>query len=435
MEFGSPARLFPVLAETNRERRVTSIFLAVLTQVPPLATEILASLGQRVGTRTRISTFTEVVLKEKTDQDCRPDGLIVLESGSRRWTALVETKIAKNDLSDDQVVRYVELARANGVDAVITISNQFVSRADHSPVSVPKKLLRKTELFHWSWSWLATQCELLSLQGSVEDAEQSFLMDELMEFLGHPSTGVERFTQMGSEWKGLVQAVSNETVLKRTSPEVEEAVACWYAEERDLSLHLSTFIGTAVKARIERKYSDDPELRARIAAQTLVDTQILSSTFQVPNLALDINVVANLGLRTFSASMTLKAPTDRKSTKARVNWLLRMLPKDDERLLVSGLWPGRVAPTTKCVGELRADPTVLQADNPDLVPHGFEVKLVERTGARFSGRKTFIEDLEAVVPEFYELAAAHLRAWQPGPPQPVKKASMEDVEVEEEGAE
>ncbi|OBY24792.1 hypothetical protein [Leisingera sp. JC1] len=429
VEFGAPARLFPALAETNRERRVTSIFLAVLAQVHPMAVEVLSSVGQRVGVRTKISTFTEVVLKEKTGNNCRPDGLIVLETGSRRWSALVETKIARNELTEEQVTKYIELARANGVDAVITVSNQFVSRADHSPVPVSKKLLRKTDLFHWSWSWLATQCELLSLQDGVEDAEQMFLMRELMEFLDHPSTGVERFTQMGPEWKSLVQSVSNETVLKRTSPEVEEAVACWHAEERDLSLHLSTNIKTAVSVKIERKLRDDPGLRAREAAQALVENRTLTSIFQVPNLAGDINVVANLGLRTISASMVLKAPGDRKSTKARINWVLRMLPEDDERLLLSALWPGRVSPTTRSVAELRTDPLLLQTDNPDLVPHSFEVKLVERTGARFSGRKTFIEDLEVIVPKFYELAAAHLRAWQPAPPQPIKKVTLEEGET------
>ena len=70
--------------------------------------------------------------------------------------------------------RYVEMAKANGIDAVITISNEFVARANHSPVSIPKNLLRKTGLYHWSWTWLATQCEILAVQNAVEDQEQTF---------------------------------------------------------------------------------------------------------------------------------------------------------------------------------------------------------------------------------------------------------------------
>ncbi len=34
---GEPARLFPILADTSREKRMASIFLSLLPQIPPLA--------------------------------------------------------------------------------------------------------------------------------------------------------------------------------------------------------------------------------------------------------------------------------------------------------------------------------------------------------------------------------------------------------------
>ncbi|CAM4034859.1 hypothetical protein [Palleronia rufa] len=61
---GDEARLFPILAETSKEKRVASIFLAVMTQIPALAEELLSTVGIRVGKRTRVRAFTEVVLKE-----------------------------------------------------------------------------------------------------------------------------------------------------------------------------------------------------------------------------------------------------------------------------------------------------------------------------------------------------------------------------------
>lgn len=42
------------------------------------------------------------------------------------------------------------------------------------------------------------------------------------------------------------------------------------------------------------------------------------------------------------------------------------------------------------------------------------------SGARFAGRKTFIEDLERLLPEFYALVAVNLKTWQAPPPKPVK---------------
>ena len=69
---------------------------------------------------------------------------------------------------------------------------------------------------------------------------------------------------------------------------------------------------------------------------------------------------------------------------------------------------------------------VIQNDNPDAAPHSFEVLLVENLGKRFSGRRTFIEDVERIVPSFYDLVGVNLKAWQAAPPKPVKSRNEPD---------
>ena len=76
----------------------------------------------------------------------------------------------------------------------------------------------------------------------------------------------------------------------------------------------------------------------------------------------DITIRADLARRTLTVSMALKARTDRKSTRARLNWLLGMLKTDDPRLRVQAYWPGRAAPTSESVSALREDPGRLQWD-------------------------------------------------------------------------
>lgn len=428
---GEPARLIPVLADTNREQRIASIFLSLLPQIPSLAEEVLSTVGIRVGKRTKIDAFAEVVLKEADSTKNRPDGLLILSTGKNSWSALIEAKIGTAKLEAEQVTRYVEMARTNGIDAVITISNEFVTRADHSPVTVPKTLLRKVCLYHWSWTWIATQCEILAYKGAVEDTEQAFLLNEIRRFFNHPGTGVYRFTQMGKSWKDLNQAITNDAALKKSAPEIEEGVACWIEEERDLCLQLSRHVGEPVETIVERKLKGDPAGRLKYGIDNLVKDRCLSSTYRIPDSAADIEVKADLALRTVSACMRLKAPQDRKSTKARVNWLLRMLKEDDPRVLVLAHWPGRAAATDATLTQLREEPDVLQSENRDATPHTFEIRLVERLGKRFAGSRTFIEDLERIVPEFYDLVGQHLRAWQPPPPKPIKPRNLEDVEITE----
>lgn len=341
LKSGHPARLFPDLAASNRENRMTSIFLALVPQIPELASVIFGSIGQRIGKRTTIQAWTEVVFRQGGSGGDQPDGYVEIASGSKIWTAIVEAKVGKNNLDESQVLRYVELARDNNVDAVITISNEFVTQANQSPVSIPGTKLRKTELFHWSWTWIATQCELLQAQMAVDDPEQAFLLSEFRLFLSSDGAGVERFTQMGPSWKQLVQAATHQTALLRSSPEVEEGVVSWFKEEKDLCLQISRLVGENVTIYVERKYKDDPKGRLRDEIAQLVSTQQLTTCYRIPNAAGDVDLVADLPRRTLSASITLKAPSDKVKTRSRVNWLLRMLKVDHENLYILAHWPGR----------------------------------------------------------------------------------------------
>ena len=176
---GTPARLFPVVADTRREERTLSILLAVLARVPGFYREILGSVGVRTGARTRVSAYTEVGLATETGASDRPDGLLLVETGRTAWSALIEAKVGRSALDPDQVERYLKLARDNGIDAVVTISNDFAARPTHSPVAgaIPRlrQLTGKVGLYHWSWAYLATCCEILAYQGVEGSLSRIFL--------------------------------------------------------------------------------------------------------------------------------------------------------------------------------------------------------------------------------------------------------------------
>ena len=420
---GQRARLFPTVADTSRENRLLSIFLALLPHSPTLAQDLFSTIGLRVGMRANIECWIEVVPAYGDHLDKRPDGLIVVKIGKRTWSALVEAKIKKSKIDVEQVTKYLRAAKECGIDAVITISNEFVARADQSPVKVDKRLLNKTDLFHWSWTYIHTRCEIL-FRDTNDDSLQAFLLNEFLRLLDHKDTGVERFTAMNSKWREIVQTAANQGALKKNDPDVEECVGCWYQEERDLSLQLSRHVGAKVNTVIGRKFEKDPNARLKEGVTQLVENRILYSSFRVPDCAANLEVCAHLIARTLTYSMKLRAPLDRKSSKARVNWLLRMLPDNDNRLFVRAHWPGRGEPTFKSVEELRDNPSVLSSDNSDAAPHSFEVLLIEHLKGDFSGNRKFIERVEGSITQFYDLVGQHLRAWQAPPPKPVKPRDL-----------
>lgn len=135
---GQIARLIPTVADSKKEERATSSLLAAFMVVPEFAREVLSAAGAPTGKRSEITCYTEVCFKTAdNDRNCRPDGLIVVSSQGKKWGALVESKVGSADLKKEQVEEYLDLARAHGIDAVITVSNQFATTPTHHPLLSP----------------------------------------------------------------------------------------------------------------------------------------------------------------------------------------------------------------------------------------------------------------------------------------------------------
>ena len=416
---GEPARLIPVAADSNKEVRAASILLATLMSVPPFARAMLGSLGQRVGTRANLDCYTEVVFKDGADAaKARPDGLMVLRTGGgREWRCLVEAKIGRAELEADQVERYLALAKGHKTDVVLTISNHFVALPSHSPVKVAKSALRGVDLFHWSWMYLVTQAMLLLNDREFEQPDQRYILAEMVRYFSHSSIGVSTFDRMNAEWKELNGQVQAGAKLNRTVPHVENSVAAWHQEVRDICLLLTRKIGRPVRIRLSRTHSDNPVQRLRDDSAHLADKHELTCSLDVPDAAAPISVVADLQRRSLSVSMALIAPRDKRRASSRINWLLRQLSKaNPDGLHVRATWPGRAPATQAALAALRENPSLLEAENRTLVPTQFEVLLVRDIAGKFSGSKTFIEHLEDAVPHFYEQVGQHLQAYVAPPP-------------------
>ena len=417
LQGGELARLFPVLADSSKEGRALSVLLACMANVDELGKTLLSTIGQRLGVRSRVTTYTEVVLKETSETASgRPDGMIAVSTGSGNvWRALVEAKVRRSRLEADQVDSYLRLAKLNGIDAVVTISNDFAAVPHHHPLRITR-MPKGVALFHWSWTSILTHSKMLLSSDGVEDFDQRFLLTELVRFLDHPSTGVMRFDRMGGGWKDMVTSVVAGANLHKTSDVVVDSVANWHQECRDLALKLAEEIGTNVTIRLPRAHRTDPQRRIGDEVDRLCQSSRLQVELDVPDAAAPIKIEAALTTRSIQVSISLRAPGDRKSARARTNWLLRQLARSDARdLHLKALWGGRHKPTQAPLALVRENPDVLEA-RKGMAPQTFEVRLVRDAGARFVGAKTFVDELESSVLQFYSEAGQRLKRWQPNAP-------------------
>lgn len=393
----------------------------------------LAFCSKRIGVRTRITCYTEIVFASKSSvKDDRPDGLIVVTSGGKEWRALVEAKVGTATLTADQIERYRRLAHDHGIDCVITISNQFAAQPQNHPIEEVRRSRAKIPVFHWSWMHILTVTDLLLTGEDVEDPDQASILSELRRFLTHESAGVRGFDRMPPEWSELNKLISSGGSVPAKSTLARDVLGAWHQETRDLSLILSRMTGARVTEKLPRRHLQDPGARLTDELARLRESRQLGCQLAVPDAAAPIEVVADIPRRSIDIGMTLRAPEERKSTRARVNWLLRQIKSEDvEDMYIRLIWPGTSEATQYPVADLREDVSQAELDKTHLKPTSFHVFLSKRIGVRFAQQVNFISDLEDLVPRFYGTVGSGLRSHQrPAPALKPDRTQPEDVTPE-----
>lgn len=431
---GEVARLIPIVSDSAREQRSASILLAGMRSVFELRKALLKSVNVRVGSRTNLEVWTEVVFasegkKDQKSKD-RPDGLLVLKTGKREWRALIEAKVRNDDIGEEQLSRYVQQAKSQGIDAVITITNQFAALPTHHPVQLPRNKTKNVDIFHWSWTFVKTQCALLLKNDGVEDSSQQFILQEIQRYFESDRAGINQFDQMNSEWKEVVNKVKSNAPLLKTSDEVQNTIAAWHQEQRDLCLNMSRLTHSEVSLKLKKAHRTDPAKRLKDDADDFTKNHVLTCTIDIQHAAADLEVTADLQRRMIYCSMRLTAPKDRKSTKARTNWLLRQLKETKPTgFFIRAIRPGKAEPTYEALQHLLDEPDLLESEHSNTTATAFEVVYQVDLAGKFAGNRVFIDELEKAVPHFYQEAGQKLKAWTPPPPK-IKRKSEQDSQVE-----
>lgn len=408
------ARLIPtsgISGADEQERRATSAVLAVMGAVKEFSKSILTPLGAPSG---QVETYIEVpfLLGEKR---CYPDGLIRVTRGNRSWTALVEVKTGRNELQTEQLENYLDIAREQGFDALITISNEIPAVAGQHPRKVDKRKLRRVDLHHWSWTYLLSTAVMQKEHRGVSDPEQAWILGELIRYLEHPRSGAMELEDMGNNWVSVRQAVTAGT-LRATDKTAPEVVSRFDALLRYTSLRLGTQLGTDVLHVLSRKEQADPSIRAQSLLDTLVSNGELSGAIRIPNTVAPIHLTADLRAGRVTCHLDIDAPKEGRAT-TRVNWLLRQMKAAPDDLRVEAFAANsRGAGAAELLGAVRETPTALITD-PKRELRSFRIAMTAPMGTkRGRGRGSFIDSVLDMVDAFYGDVVQHLKAWAAAPP-------------------
>jgi len=425
---GELARLIPVASKP--ELKNTSVTCAMLVAVEEFAEALLGQLGAPTGKRAKTEVWLEPVFKSaKGNSKDRPDALIIVDNGRRKWRALVEAKAKNVDLVAEQVERYLDIAKTQGIEAVVTISNQFVATPSQSPCEINKQKLKKVELFHWSWSYLETEAKIQLSKSAVSDPDQAYMLQEYVRYLEHDTAGVSEFEQMGKEWVEACKLYFAKSPLDKKSPLISAVVSDWDELMRCTALSMSRELETNVTTVLTAKERKDPSSRLEAMQNSFASSGELASRLEVPDAASYLSVEADLTGRSVTVSMEVGAPTDKKRAPATITWLLRQLSKtEDGSLMLVAKWPGRAHDTYAELSAVREDAEALVGERKGLLPRAFEIKAVSDLGGKFTQRRNFVPELVSCVTKFYEAVGQHVVPWQAPPPKPKKPVQLDDVE-------
>jgi hypothetical protein len=428
------ARLIPISSASGveaQERRAASALLAVLTAVEEFGRALLRPLRAPIG---KVEAFIEVPF-ELDGRTIRPDGVLAVSRGSRGWRALVEVKTGASPLEVKQIESYLDVARQYEFDALISISNHYVTSSSDYPISLPKNRSRKVALHHWSWIDVLTEAILQKQYRGVKDPDQAYILGELIRYLRDPRSGAVSFEGMGSGWTAVRDGIRDGT-LRRQYPSVEAVALRWDDLVRYLCLDLTQELGRDVRPLLG-KDEREPATRLRRLKEALVDEGKLTAQLHIPDVAAPLALVADLRTRRITASTVIDAPREGRS-RGRVSWLLRQIPEAPEYLLVEARVPYVSSPPAGTLGSVRADPARLYPDRGREIRQ-FRLSLSRDMGLkRDAGRGSFVESVQQAIKLFYGGVLQNVSAWKARPPRlPRQLEEQEPVtdEIEDQHAE
>lgn len=414
------ARLLPTVGLRNqeeKEQRATSSLLAVMYAVPEFAHELLKDLKAPKG---QVKTFTEIQLRDRENKRCIPDGAIVVKRGKTQWRCLVEVKTGGAPLKGDQVSRYLDWARDNDFDAVLTISNEITASPTVSPVSVDKRKLRKVSLLHLSWWRILTEAIVQHRHKGLSDPDQAWILGELISYLDHEKSGASGFQGMGDQWVTIRTAAANET-LRKGDPGTKQVAERWNQFVDYLALGLGQDLGRDVIPVRPRKST--PESLLDEATKQLVQGGTLEAALKVPDAVGNLQVEAHLRTKKVTTSVELDSPKEGRP-KTRMNWLLKQLKHADENLRIDVHFASTKETSSALLGEAREFPErLLSATDDKREPRRFRIAVARKMGSKRGKEEgSFVQETRKQAIDFYRDVVQDLREWQAPPPKLPKEA-------------
>lgn len=423
-----PARLFSVIgvgSGEEQERRTTSALVSTMQAVPLFARAITSRAGAPAGS---FEGYVEVPYT-KGESRVIPDAVWKVSRGARLWTGLLEVKTGAGKHSREQLENYLDIAKKNKYDVVISLSNDLPAGAGELPVEVDKRKLTKVALRHLSWAEIIHEARMVLSHGGIDNQLQAWILHEFLRYIEHPKSGASEFVDMGRHWVAIRDAVSAGT-LRSGDPKAASIADSWIALARNLALRFTAELGVSVKHVLPRRAVNDAIYRTELTVEELANDGTFSAVLRIPDAAGELKVIADMRTNKVTCSTVVKAPDEGTAGK-RVTWVLRQLKNAPADLLIEALFSGPTSSTCEPHADVRTTPRIL-TDGQTGQLNSFSLMQTFTLGGKRAGTAaSFIGSVTQSAESFYAEVIQPLREWVPAAPKGSDLQREEHIDDEE----
>ncbi len=392
------ARLFPI-GNSDSETSTTSIFLSTMSAVKEYRELLLTSIGfNKIKNKNiQLHTYTEL---SNSDGD-RPDGLIVVTSGKNKpiveWMCFVESKVKNNLLTNEQISRYSDFARAIGIDSIITISNQLATTPYDSPVSITK---RNFNLYHWSWVYLKVMASRLIKTDSIEDEDHVYILSEFRRYCD-THKNLTNFINMGKDWKECISKLHSMAPDKKVdAATLNYIIEAYKQEEKDIGLQLTDMSHSMIEMVLRKDRTD--EMEKSLNSSKTITTEYCIDGNKNSSFYIEIDFMKQ------SVKCFTNIVIEKGKAQAQTSGLIKMLENSGitESIMITGYYNRRKHVEKQVTLQDLIDEKV-KAEQYSIVDKSFgdeiktfEVQTFSAIGKNFSSSKQFIYNLESLASRF-----------------------------------
>ena len=385
------AQLIPVFKKP--ERRLLSVFMAVLEIIPEYRGFSLKNFGYNSGKTANYKSFMEPVFDLGKEQNGRPDGLLVCSRGNSTWAMFIEAKCGNSHVRSEQMQGYMELAQTLEVNCVLSISNEFVNTPTELTYHVASNRRKGREVFHVSWSFIVAETHLFLENNSELSSVEVGILEELLRYFANKDNGVSTFDQMPTMWPEFVDFSKTMTGFTANTKGVSEVVNAWHQEVRDLGLKLGRACSDRVNLKLPIKCRKDPKERLKSDRDLLTKEYLMRADYQLPGQKRELRILVDLKACSIGCILSFPPPPDKKA-KACVTWLTKVLNElENRKLRIIAKWPGRGVDSNTEIEHLLHYPEEFCEDQKE-APTELMLLSAFQDVRKFKSRKQFIAELE-----------------------------------------